>query len=392
MAPVYPIGQRFIDHVHRALLIIIILGFMPMMGIGQCGITIPIGAHCSAPDTIGLENCYFFVCDSSGGCVNSGIPVPKGVKCGLFGDECFDDFCNGTGGCLFSFNVAPANKKCASDLNVCDGLLHCDGITGLGCLGDTTYPAAVCDDGVFCTQDCNPIDTCVTYPIHTLCDDSDICTVDICDTLGTPGCVNNCISSSACATASPCFSFPVELLNFWARLDGERINLEWMTAGELNNKGFEVQLSSDGFSFQEVGFVAGAGTVSEAQFYEYTTKILTYGINYIRLKQVDISGTFTYTKPISVFAEASQTANLSPAYPNPSNEETVIQFSVFRAMTVGLELFDQQGKMVLTLFKGKVEAEQLYSVRVNTYDLTPGMYFYRLVGDIQSKTKKLTVY
>ncbi len=392
MAPVYLIFCRFIDdYIHHTLLLIALLA-VPAISNGQCGITIPTGAHCSPPDTIGLQNCYFFVCDSSGGCINSGLPVPRGTKCGLFGDECFDDFCDGQGACLFSFNIAPANQKCASDNNVCDGLLHCDGLSGLGCAGDTTYPAAACDDGVFCTEDCNPIDTCVTYPFHVRCDDSDICTVDICDTTGTPGCVNNCISSASCATGSPCFSFPVELLNFWANVEGKHLYLEWMTAVEVNNEGFEIQLSTDAVSFQSVGFLAGAGTVSEAQFYQYSTTILAYGVNYIRLKQIDISGDFIYTKAISVFAKAPRYVELSQAYPNPTNNQATINFSVYQKMHVGLELFDQNGKMVITLFEGKVEADQLYSVRVNVEDLTPGMYFYRLVGDIQTTTKKLTVY
>lgn len=55
-------------------------------------------------------------------------------------------------------------------------------------------------------------------------------------------------------------SFPVELLDFQATLQGKTISISWLTATEDNNHGFTIQRSLDGLNFSDIGFVTGAGT------------------------------------------------------------------------------------------------------------------------------------
>ncbi|MEK7253772.1 MAG: hypothetical protein AAB316_03445, partial [Bacteroidota bacterium] len=92
---------------------------------------------------------------------------------------------------------------------------------------------------------------------------------------------------------------PVELKSFSARLLDERIALEWVTASEQNNSGFEVQRSSDGVDFQRIGWLDGNGTTTEEHRYIYTDPVPKLGFNYYRLVQMDFDEQ-TSASPVQV--------------------------------------------------------------------------------------------
>ena len=62
---------------------------------------------------------------------------------------------------------------------------------------------------------------------------------------------------------------PVELVTFTAKSENDLVTLAWQTASELNNDGFEVQLSVNGEHFEAIGFVKGHGTSTTAQHYTF---------------------------------------------------------------------------------------------------------------------------
>ncbi len=371
-------------------------GYLPNL-VAQCGVSIPFGQHCSPPPRLAAQSCYFWECDttSTGGdtCKITNVPLPIGSRCGLFGDECFDDFCNGQGICVFSFSVAPKSSPCASDRNVCDGVELCNGLSGLSCQGDTIYPASKCDDNVFCTENCNPIDTCVTFPFNERCDDNDICTDDICDTTGTqPSCISTCTGLAACAGTPGCVGFPVEWLNFTVWADGRDLLMEWMTVNEINNVGFDIEISLDGEMFIKRGFVEGKGTISDAQFYSFHTEVLNYGDNYVRIKQWDTDGAFSYSKTLRVHAPQPIPFEMGRAFPNPFRKACMLSFSVSKPSMVRLVVYNQSGILVKILFEGKAEPTIIYRSVLEAEGLAPGMYFYRLEGDFESEVRKLTLY
>ena len=63
---------------------------------------------------------------------------------------------------------------------------------------------------------------------------------------------------------------PVELTSFTANVAGNSVNLNWNTATELNNSGFEVERKSANSNYVKVGFVAGFGTTTEPKTYSFT--------------------------------------------------------------------------------------------------------------------------
>ena len=93
---------------------------------------------------------------------------------------------------------------------------------------------------------------------------------------------------------------PVELTSFTAQSQGQTVILNWVTATELNNRGFEIQRKIVEGNFATVGFVKGEGTTTNQKEYSYVDKNLTDGKYFYRLKQLDFNGEYEYSKTIEV--------------------------------------------------------------------------------------------
>jgi len=62
---------------------------------------------------------------------------------------------------------------------------------------------------------------------------------------------------------------PVELTSFTASVNDNDITLNWETASEINNSGFQVERKSDG-EYEVIGFVPGFGTTTETKAYSFS--------------------------------------------------------------------------------------------------------------------------
>ncbi|MFI5130321.1 MAG: T9SS type A sorting domain-containing protein [Chitinophagales bacterium] len=111
------------------------------------------------------------------------------------------------------------------------------------------------------------------------------------------------------------FALPVKLISFTAKAVNQGCLLKWQTAAEINNRGFEVEHSTNAINYINIGFVASTGNTNTNSDYSFTHSLPAAGKNYYRLKQVDIDGQFTYSK-----AERVDFNNLNAAiiiFPNP---------------------------------------------------------------------------
>jgi uncharacterized repeat protein (TIGR01451 family) len=138
---------------------------------------------------------------------------------------------------------------------------------------------------------------------------------------------------------------PVELTRFDAKALGQDARLSWVTAQELNNKGFGVERSFDGISFVQLDFVAGAGSTTRERQYTYADAGVGRqhpGIVYYRLQQVDLLGKATYS-PVRVVLFAPEALSL---FPNPATTYTILDLSSLPAVTFEVSLLDMTGRVV----------------------------------------------
>ena len=182
---------------------------------------------------------------------------------------------------------------------------------------------------------------------------------------------------------------PVELTAFNALVSGNNVNLNWSTATELNNSGFEIQRKSENSSWINAGFVAGFGTTTESKSYSFTDNNLAVGNYTYRLKQIDFNGGYEYSNEINVDVNAPLTYNLEQNYPNPFNPSTLIKYSVAKDGFVNVSIFNLLGEKVATLVNSNMKAGS-YELNFNASQLSSGVYFYSIeAGDFKAVRKMM---
>jgi hypothetical protein len=145
---------------------------------------------------------------------------------------------------------------------------------------------------------------------------------------------------------------PVTLTAFAAVRTGANALVSWTTATELNNKGFNVQVSADGTTFRTLGFVdSKLVNSSQALNYTYTDKEAgKSGTRYYRLEQVDVDGKVNYSPVRAVsFDGAAATSIALVAYPNPFSNTvglTLEGVSVANGTLASVKLVDMTGRTV----------------------------------------------
>ena len=181
---------------------------------------------------------------------------------------------------------------------------------------------------------------------------------------------------------------PVELIAFTCTLKNHKVVLNWSTATEINNRGFEIERSAGDQKFATIGFVKGNGTTTEQHAYTYTDKNLNKGKYSYRLKQCDYDGSFEYSDVVSVDFNIPLKFSLEQNYPNPFNPSTEIQFSLPKSGFTTLKVYDITGREVAVLVNEQKQAGT-YSTEFNASKLASGVYFYRLTSGNFSAVKKL---
>jgi hypothetical protein len=169
---------------------------------------------------------------------------------------------------------------------------------------------------------------------------------------------------------------PVELVSFNANVLDNQVNLSWTTSTETNNRGFEIERSSDGSYYMVRGFVGGKGTTSQPHNYNFTDNDAKGNLFY-RLKQIDFNGKYHYSNVIEVNSTSSPAYGLEQNYPNPFNPTTLIQYTLPNEGIVTLTIYDVLGREVRILINGYQEAGN-HSIYFDASGLESGIYFYRL--------------
>ena len=180
---------------------------------------------------------------------------------------------------------------------------------------------------------------------------------------------------------------PVELTNFTARVSGGNTILEWSTATELNNLGFEIERSLNQRTWITIGFIEGHGTTTEPQNYSFIDDGIG-GIVYYRLKQIDFDGTYEFSFVIAVNSASVTTMDLEQNYPNPFNPNTNIKYQIGNEGFVSLEVFNSLGEVVATLISEFKQAGT-YQISFNGTNLSSGVYVYILKSGNFIQSKKM---
>ncbi len=175
------------------------------------------------------------------------------------------------------------------------------------------------------------------------------------------------------------FVLPVELTYFKGQAIKGGNQLLWQTATELNTHGFFIQRSKDGVIWQDVTFVSAKGYSATINNYSWLDKASSIGLNYYRLKQVDMDGGFNYSPIILISDNKTHVLSL---YPNPSPDVLYYQYDDPSQITL-VQLYDATGKLLqeTTSINGQLSLQ----------DLPLGLYLFVLQtenGNLQKRIVK----
>jgi hypothetical protein len=178
-------------------------------------------------------------------------------------------------------------------------------------------------------------------------------------------------------------SLPVSLVLFTAKVENGKGLLQWKTASEINNAYFDVEHSSDGIIFTKIGRVAGHGTTSIEQNYQFVHETPVYGNNYYQLKQVDLDNRYRYSGVVQTSLTANSTF-VTTVFPNPV--KNTLRFTVVATdkNKISMQVVDITGKIMLQHQQTLMAGEN--KLQFNVDRLSVGIYYLQ----VKDRTKQLS--
>ena len=179
-------------------------------------------------------------------------------------------------------------------------------------------------------------------------------------------------------------SLPVKLLYFEVNASNETIEVKWATTMEENFYKFVVQRSDDGINFEEIGEVLGQGfNIHDIQTrYSFVDEVPLMGMNYYRLKAIDLDNSYEYFDVKSVKVDARRNVAV---YPNPSTGEGVSFRSNFHHdESDRIVIIDQVG---VEVFNAPATGTEISFPNA----LRPGIYMLRYIGGNHEQVHRIII-
>lgn len=184
-------------------------------------------------------------------------------------------------------------------------------------------------------------------------------------------------------------TLPLELLSFGAMLKKNIVELNWVTLWEKNLSHFELERSTDGKTFKQVGLVFGVGNSDYKSNYSFKNNIseLSATIIYYRLKLVDQDGSFGYSDIRAIRISNSKSDVMTVmAYPNPVvNEVKITVPDSWQGAEVKYELYNANGRVVKTIRNNSASQTEM----INMSDLGRGFYVLKAVKGNEVAQQKI---
>ena len=167
--------------------------------------------------------------------------------------------------------------------------------------------------------------------------------------------------------------------------NGSVNNLKWSTSQEQNSSRFIVERSSNGRSFEEIGVVAASGYSNETRNYRFTDPSPVKGVNYYRLRMIDMDNTFKYSEVKNVRNMGAAEIAFSP---NPVIGQIRLSIDADKAERANIRITDISGKQV---YSGSFNVVNGTNVNmIDTDKLAAGTYFLQVQMSEGNLVKKFT--
>jgi len=188
---------------------------------------------------------------------------------------------------------------------------------------------------------------------------------------------------------------PVTLTSFNAFLIGDKVHLNWSTATETNNYGFEIERvkgdpNTNKFAhWEKIGFVQGNGNSNSVKIYSFEDKNVLTGQYAYRLKQINYDGSYEYSDVVKVDVKFKPSVMDVKNFPNPFNPTTKVRYEIpYDGLTL-VKVYDILGNEITTLINEYKDAG-IYEAELDGSKLSNGIYLIKLqVGNFTKVTKAI---
>lgn len=177
-------------------------------------------------------------------------------------------------------------------------------------------------------------------------------------------------------TSIAAMTMPVKWVSFSAELRNGQASLQWKTAAELNNKYFVVERAGANNQFDSIGTV----NPQSSGVYSFADSKVKEGINYYRIRQVDVDGQYQYSKVLSV--KFGQLLSGMKVYPTVANNNINVNLTSTLSTQALLTVVDLNGAVVSKSVRNLGSGMNQQSVDVS--GLKSGMYYVRIQNSDQT--------
>lgn len=180
-----------------------------------------------------------------------------------------------------------------------------------------------------------------------------------------------------------CYKSPVDLLSFsgFYNKNINQISLNWQTAWEYNNKGFQIEYRKHGeVKFQDAGFVESAN-YSQGHKYTFNLPISEEGAYEIKLTQEDNDGTSETFDPILIYAIPEVLDPLKILYQNTNPEGRVY---LTKDQEITYSIFSVNGSLV---YEAAINGQEGWNA-IELPVKSSGVYFLKVLTEDFFRTAK----
>lgn len=166
------------------------------------------------------------------------------------------------------------------------------------------------------------------------------------------------------------------------------IQLAWSTYSEINIDHFDVERSTDGNNFRQIGRTAAvSGQLSSNASYNYLDITAQRGLNYYRLAMVDNNGNYTYSKEIMVNVDIKG-ISVMIVYPNPFSKRVQIRINSDKAEKVAINIINSNGVLMSSQDAQTQVGDN--NITIQKVDALPGgIYYIEVVSSTRSLRTKV---
>jgi hypothetical protein len=180
---------------------------------------------------------------------------------------------------------------------------------------------------------------------------------------------------------------PVEFTSQTAVCGNSGVSVQWSTASESQCSHYEVFRSFDGFSYEKIGSVAGAGTTSMPNDYLLFDAINWSGPIYYRIDQFDYNGDVKRS-PLIV-ADCKGRKLRAQIVPNPANSTSTLVYDASKSGLANLYILDSRGNLIK-------QSSHYFEEGANTVNLSwdlieSGLYTIRVEFDGEQQNLKQSI-